>query len=137
MAPPHGTTDKNLFAYLPGGQAVIDWFGFCPVFHDGTSERLELSGGNAVLSVRAHRMTTKIDANGFYILDRHVSVTLSIRNLMGVMLKGNAGPIISELLIRRLQTDPSRADRQSRGVEILKLCLILLLDFTGHYFQKI
>jgi hypothetical protein len=113
MPPPPLPTDENLFASLPGGQAVIDWFGFCPVFHDATLERLELSGGSALLSVRAHRMTSKIDENGFYILDRHASVTLRMRGVTGVRLEGDAGSIISELLIRRLQTGASRADWQS------------------------
>jgi hypothetical protein len=113
MPPSPLSPDENLFVSLPGGRAVIDWFGFCPVFHDGTLERLELSGGNAVLSVRAHRMTSKRDENGFLILDRHASVTLRMRGVTGVRLEGDAGSIISELLIRRLQTDASRADWQS------------------------
>ena len=113
MPSPPLATDENLFASLPGGQAVIDWFGFCPVFHDGTLERLELSDGNAVLSVRTYRMTSKIEANGFYVADRHASVTLRMRGVTGMRLDGDAGSIISELLIRRLQTDPPRADWQS------------------------
>lgn len=32
---------------------MIDWFGFCPVFHDGTLERLELSDGNDANSLRS------------------------------------------------------------------------------------
>jgi hypothetical protein len=50
---PDWITDAALFASLPGGQAVIDWFGFCPDFHDASLERLEFAGGNALLSVRA------------------------------------------------------------------------------------
>lgn len=65
MQPTPLATDENLFASLPGGQAIIDRFGFCPVFHDGTLERLELSSGNAALSIRTFRMSRKIDANGF------------------------------------------------------------------------
>jgi hypothetical protein len=106
------TTDENLFASLPGGQTVIDWFGFCPDFHDGTLERLELSAGNAVLTVRAFRMTTKTDTSGFYVRDRHAFVTLRMRGVTGVRLEGDAESIISELLIRRLQTDASRTDWQ-------------------------
>lgn len=113
MPPSPLATDENLFASLPGGQAVIDWFGFCPVFHDGTLERLELSGGNAVLSIHTCRMPNRIEVNSFYITDRHASVTLHMRGVTGVKLEGNAGSIISELLIRRLQTNASGADWQS------------------------
>ena len=103
-------TDESLFASLPGGQAVIDWFGFCPDFHDGTLERLELSAGNAVLTVRTYRMTSKIDAEGFYVPDRRASVTLRMRSVTGVKLEGDAGSIISELVIRRLETDGTASD---------------------------
>ncbi len=106
-------TDESLFASLPGGQTVIDWFGFCPVFHDGTLERLELSEGNGILTIRTYRMTSKIDAEGFYVLDRHASVTLRMRGVTGVKLEGDAGSIISELIIRRLETDGAASDWQT------------------------
>jgi hypothetical protein len=38
------STGENLFVSLPGGQSVVDWFGFCPDFHDGALEPLELVG---------------------------------------------------------------------------------------------
>ena len=69
ISAPDWTTDAELFASLPGGQAVIDWFGFCPDFHDGSLERLELSVGSVLLSVRTFRMTRKTDENGFFIRD--------------------------------------------------------------------
>ena len=94
---------------------MIDWFGFCPVFHDASLDRLELSDGNAVLSVRAHRMTNAIDESGFYIVDRMASVTMRMRGVTGVRVEGNARSIISELLINRLQTDPPRTDWQYCG----------------------
>jgi hypothetical protein len=98
--------DRDLFASLPGGQAVIDWFGFCPDFHDGTVERLELSGGNAVLAIRAFRMTSKVDAEGYFVPDRHALVTLHMRGVTGLKLEGDAGSIIAELMIRRLPVAP-------------------------------
>jgi len=58
-------------------------------------------------------MTSETDPNGFYVLDRHAFVTLRMRGVTGVKLEGDAGSIISELLIRRLQTEAPRADWQS------------------------
>jgi hypothetical protein len=66
-------TDAELIASLPGGQQVIDWFGFCPNFHDSVLERLEIASGDAVLALRAVRMTDRIDATGHFILDRHAA----------------------------------------------------------------
>jgi len=103
-------TDEKLFASLPGGQTIIDWFGFCPSFHDGTLERLELSAGDATLTVRTFRMGVKTDAEGFHVLDRLASVTLRLRGVSGVMLEGDAGSIISQLSIRRLGTPVARSD---------------------------
>jgi len=32
--PAHDDTDERLFSSLPGGRALVDWFGLCPRFHD-------------------------------------------------------------------------------------------------------
>lgn len=106
-------TDESLFASLPGGQTVIDWFGFCPDFHDGSLQELRLTEGDAVLSVRSFRMTSKIDADGFFVLDRHACVTLRMRGVTGVKLDGDAGSIISELVVRRLQKDAAKSEWSS------------------------
>lgn len=106
----HWATDEVLFASLPGGQEVIDWFGFCPSFHDGTLERLELSAGSAILTVRSHRMGGTTDGSGLYVLDRKASVSLTMRGVTGVKLQGDAGSIITDLVIRRLDTEPARSD---------------------------
>jgi hypothetical protein len=94
-------TDKDLFASLPGGRTLIEWFGFCPTFHDATLERVELTSGKVSLVIRAFRMTTEIDAEGHYVLDRHVFVTLQMRGVTGLKLSGDAGSIVSELTIRQ------------------------------------
>lgn len=101
-------TDAELIASLPGGRGVLDWFGACPTFHDGILERLEVAAGNAALAIRAFRMTDQLDARGYFILDRHAVVTLHLTKVTGLRLEGDAGSIISELTIRRIETDPSR-----------------------------
>ena len=106
-------TDERLFASLPGGQAVIDWFGFCPDFHDGILERLELSGANAAITVRTWRMGPAVDTEGYFVRERLALVTLRLLGVSGVKLEGDAGSIISELLIRRVEADPPPSDWQS------------------------
>ena len=103
-------TDESLVASLPGAGALIDWFGFRPHFHDATLEGLELSDGNATLSIRTFRMTSEIDAEGFYVLDRHALVRLRLLGVTGLKLEGDAGSIISELMIRRLPATPDRSN---------------------------
>jgi hypothetical protein len=100
-------TDPELFASLPGGAALIDWFGFVPTFHDATLEGLEMSDGATTLRLKAFRMTNEVDAEGYYVLDRHALVTISLSGVSGISLTGNASSIIFELRIRRLSADAS------------------------------
>ena len=110
MPPSDWANDESLFASLPGGQAVIDWFGFCPQFHDGLLEKLELMSGNATLTVQCFRMTDQVDAKGYFIVDREASVTLRMRGVSGIMLEGDASSIISQLIIRRLAKNPPKSE---------------------------
>jgi hypothetical protein len=107
--------DVELFASLSGGQSVIDWFGFCPTFHDGALERLEIEGGNAVLVIRTFRMIDQLDATGLFILDRHALVTLYLRGVTGLRLEGDTGSIMGHLIIRRVESKPSRDEWVSCG----------------------
>jgi hypothetical protein len=102
----HRGTDKDLFAALPGGKALIEWFGFCPSFHDATLDRVELARGDAILEIKAFRATSEIDARGYYVLDRHALVMFRMRGVTGLKLDGDAGSIISEVTIRRLLETP-------------------------------
>lgn len=103
-------TDQTLFASLPGGQSVIDWFGFCPSFHDARLARLELGTNVGLMTIEAFRTTDKVDQNGYYVMDRHALVTLRMNGVSGVKLEGNAESIISRLVIRRLSVDPAASD---------------------------
>ncbi|MET7244205.1 hypothetical protein ABZT49_12620 [Methylobacterium sp. EM32] len=103
-------TDKALFAPLPGGQAVIDWFGFCPSFHDATLDGITIADGSASIVLKAFRMTDEIDENGYFILDRHAQVVIHMRRVTGLSLTGDAVSIISELTVRRLPATPDRSE---------------------------
>lgn len=98
-------TDPALFAALPGGQAVIDWFGFVPSFHDATLKRLDIAGDALVLALEAFRITDRIALGGQFVLDRHALVTFRMTGVSGLRLIGNAAAIVSELRIRRLAAD--------------------------------
>lgn len=97
------TTDEAFFLALEGGKEVADWFGFVPSFHDATIEKLELSGNNGKLSLKAFRMTDVIDAAGYFILDRHAVVDVLFQDITGVVLKGDAAAVIQEFGLRKLE----------------------------------
>lgn len=131
-------TDKALFASLPGGQDIIDWFGFCPSFHDATLERLELFG-DGLLSLRTHRMTNQMDEKGFYILDRHAVVTLHLKAVTGVKLEGDGGSIISHLSIRRLAADATSSDWPTCGgpsAGDIEIAFTTSIGLCGSLFTK-
>lgn len=99
-------SDKELFAALPGGQSVIDWFGFVPSFHDAKLDRLDLINGEALIRLRVFRIADAVDDRGFFVLDKHALVTIYFSNVTGVNLRGDASSILSELGIRRVSDVP-------------------------------
>ncbi len=92
---------------------MIDWFGFCPDFHDASIERIEVASGHAILAMRTFRTTSEVDAAGYFICDRHALVLLRMESVTGLKLEGDAGSIISELIIRRMTVAVSPAAWQT------------------------
>jgi hypothetical protein len=67
---------------LPGGRALLDWFGRVPRFHD--AELLEVAfsgGGSGLLRIHAWNITGEVDAQGYYVLDRHAVVVLALEGV--------------------------------------------------------
>ena len=72
---------------LEGGPELCAWFEGIPSFHDATLTELELRQG-APSRIVAHtfKMTSEIDADGFFVLTKHVVVTFAIFDLVSVEL---------------------------------------------------
>lgn len=96
------TTDEDLFLALDGGKKVADWFGFVPSFHDATLDKLTLSGGSGTISLRAFRTTSEVDADGYFVLDKHALVDIFLDDITGIILDGDATSIVLDLCVRRL-----------------------------------
>ena len=132
-------TDKALFAALPGGQAVIDWFGFCPSFHDATLDSAAIAGGNASLTLKAFRMTDRIDEKGYFILDRHAQVVIHMRRVTGLSLTGDTVSIISELTVRRLPATPDRSEWptcEGPAAGDIEVAFGTSIGLTGSFYAK-
>lgn len=73
---------------LPGGAALIEWYGFIPSFHDGfvLSTRLA-SDGPGEIRIHTWRMTDRTDAKGAIILDKHAVVTFVLEDVFEVNLQ--------------------------------------------------
>lgn len=78
---------KTTIADLEGGAALCAWFDGVPSFHDATLRELELrQGAPGRLVARAFRMGSEVDAQGYFLLTKHVDVTLCIFDLIEVEL---------------------------------------------------
>jgi hypothetical protein len=98
------TTDRDVFLELAGASEILEWFGFVPSFHDATMNGLEIANGSAALSLNVFRMTDQVNAQGYFILDRHALITLHLDGVTGVSLKGDASSTVFELGIRPVGT---------------------------------
>jgi hypothetical protein len=103
-------TDDRLFLTINGAKMLADWFGDIPSFHDASMTKLEIANGNAELALQTFRMTDEVDANGYFILDRHALVTVHFHGVTGVSLSGDATSTIQELGIRRVRVDQAEWD---------------------------
>jgi len=72
---------------IPGGAALIEWFGFVPNFHDGVvlSTRLA-SDGPGEVKIHTWRMTDRTDEKGYFILDKHAVVTFVLDDVVEINL---------------------------------------------------
>lgn len=72
-------TDETTLAEMPGGQALIDWFGRAPSFHDAEILEITLnSRGPSTLRLHTWRLTDEVDDRGFFVLDKHAVVTITL-----------------------------------------------------------
>jgi hypothetical protein len=95
-------TDTN-FGEMPGGQALTDWFGHEPRFHDANVLEINLaSKGTSTVRIHTWRMTDKVDDRGYYVLDKHVVVTIDLQEVTYVALtEFNLPGIIFDLQIAK------------------------------------
>jgi hypothetical protein len=78
---------KSTIGDLEGGAALCAWFEGVPSFHDAELRELELrQGAPGRLVAHTFRMESELDAQGYFLLTKHVEVTLTIFELMEVEL---------------------------------------------------
>jgi hypothetical protein len=72
---------------VPGAEEVVRWFGEWPSFSD--AEVLEINlrrRGRSSIPVHVWRMTSEVDAKGYYVLDRHAVVTVWLERITDLEL---------------------------------------------------
>jgi hypothetical protein len=82
-----GAMAKATISDLEGGAALCAWFEGTPSFHDAKLHELELRQGvPGRLVAHTFRMEPEVDAQGYFLLTKHVAVTLTIFDLIEVEL---------------------------------------------------
>ncbi len=111
-------TDEAILHDIPGGKALLDWFGRVPRFHDANLLEITLnSKGLSVLRIHTWQMTNKVDARGYIELDKHVVVTITLEEVMDITLaEFNLPGIIFELDVTQADEGMQLAWSGSYGV---------------------
>lgn len=80
------TTEQTLRS-IPGGQELLEWFGRPHRFHDAELFQIALvSDRTSSLHIRTWEMTDKVDERGYYILQKHVAVTIYLDDVTDIAL---------------------------------------------------
>jgi hypothetical protein len=112
-------TSEAILHDLPGGKALLSWFGYVPHFHDANLLEINLSSNRpSLLRVHAWAMTDKTDARGHFILDKHVTVTILLGEVTHVSLNDfNLPGIIGVMEITKIDDTYQVAWDIAYGVE--------------------
>jgi hypothetical protein len=110
---------ESVWDRIPGGQALIDWFGRVHRFHDAELFEINLaSTGSSVLRMRTFQMTDKVDDRGYFILEKHAVVTITLDQVTHVSLTSfNLPGIVFDLEVTRFEDVLQVAWSGSYGVE--------------------
>ena len=89
---------------ITGADALVAWFGSWPSFHDAEIHELHLDRqGMSWLKVHTWRMTDRVNDKGYYVLEKHVIVTFSLKQVAALVLDGFSHQnVISELVIEQV-----------------------------------
>lgn len=81
--------DDWISANIPGAKAFIDWFEGWPSFHDAEVIELHLSRRESSwIKIHTWKSTTEVDAEGYFIAEKNVFVTIRMMDVQELELKG-------------------------------------------------
>ena len=70
-----------------GYAELRDWYGVCPNFHDAYVNQLDIRvDGTGKMVLRGFRITSEVDEQGKYVLDKHFKATFTLEGLGSVAL---------------------------------------------------
>ena len=82
-------TKAEILNEVPGGADLLRWFeGRVPSFHDAEiiSVTLDREGISGNIRIRTFEMTSDVDAQGYFVLKKHVVVGFQLSGITGLEL---------------------------------------------------
>lgn len=78
-----------IYEEVPGGRALLEWFGEEPSFHDAEilSLRLNRAGPS---TLKGHGWIMTVGVGGELVLDKHAVVTFTLEGIMAFSLMASA-----------------------------------------------
>ncbi len=100
----------TIYDEVSGGAELLRWFGCVPTFHDAEVISLTLNrSGSSKLVLHGWLMTNEVDADGYFVLDKHAVVTFELSGIMDLQLEGfSAQNVLGRLILRRAPDRPER-----------------------------
>jgi hypothetical protein len=72
---------------IPGAPELAAWYGTFPSLHDANVIDFHIGvDGSGFMVIDAFRTTSRVDENGYFILDKHFSATFQFENIETVSL---------------------------------------------------
>lgn len=105
---------------INGWDALEEWFGFSPKFHDAEVISLDLrrEPEPSVIRVHAWRTNSDLDDNGYYRTDRHAIVVFEVTGISEMQLDGwNRQNVLYEMRIVAAEGGQEVHMTTSYGVE--------------------
>jgi len=98
-------TSADLLNEVSGGDALLAWFeGRVPSFHDAEilSLSLDHEGASGDIRIRTFQLTPDVDAQGFFVLTKHVVVRFKLSGIASLELSEfNHQNVIDGLILSR------------------------------------
>ena len=80
-------TSESILHDIPGGKALLEWFGRVPHFHDAEVLDIVLASQRpSILRIHTWNMTNEVDAQGYFILEKHAVVVITLEEATQVTL---------------------------------------------------
>jgi hypothetical protein len=96
---------------LEGADALIEWFGRWPSFHDAEIISLELRrASSSFMRIHTWNLTGAIKPDGFYVLDKHVIVAFEMVDISDLeLVQFSKQNVISGLGLEPIENHPDGA----------------------------